>query len=189
MDGGNELDGAGEGQFRRWGKGGADGGGEALEVDADVDEDVEGGEAGGGDRDEAGVAVVDEEVGLECGGSEVVEAAGAVGGVGEDEDVFGAGGGGAENVGEREGVHKEAIRELEGNTAGRRGDDAVDGLVDLEVVVEGEEGGGGFEGWVRQDLRRNLVLHVPLRGWLLLRCRLLAAIVGIRVRVWTGGER
>lgn len=72
-----------------------------VEVDFDVDEDVEAGKGGGIDGDEAAVAEVDEEVGAERVGGEVVDAAGAVGDVGEDE-AGGGGGEGGEDVGDYE---------------------------------------------------------------------------------------
>lgn len=58
------------------------------------------------------MAVVDEEVGVEGGGGEVVDAAGSVGGLGEDGDLDGGGGEGAEDVGDGEGEHEEAVGEL-----------------------------------------------------------------------------
>ena len=80
------------------------------------------------------MAVVDEEVGAEGGGGEVVDAARTVGDVAEDEtDVHGGEGG--EDVGEDERVHEEALRKLEGDALGSRGENAPHALVDLEVVV------------------------------------------------------
>ena len=63
------------------------------------------------------MAVVNEEVSLEGGGGEVVDAAGAVGDVAEDETVIGAGEGG-EDVREVEGVHEETFGKLEGDALG-----------------------------------------------------------------------
>lgn len=180
MNGGDELDGACKSEAGGRLEGGFHGGDEAGDVDSDVDEDVEGGNAGGGDGDKAGVAVVDEEVGGESGGSEVIDAAGAIGWITKDGDIDGVGGEGSDDIGDGEGVHEEAIGELEDNTASRGGSDAVEGLVDLEFVVAGKDGDGGIEGGVREEEVRNLGLHEALRQWLLLRSR---------VRVWErGGE-
>lgn len=82
------------------------------------------------------MAVVNEKISAKRGGREVVDATSAVCNVGEDENV-GSRGVGAEDVGEREGVHEEAFRELQGDARGRGGEreNAVDGFVDFEVVV------------------------------------------------------
>ena len=72
---------------------------------------------------------------------------------------FGEGG---EDVREDEGVHEEALRELEGDALGVGGERAPDALVDLEVVVGGEEGDGGVEGWVVEDGIGDLALHEAL---------------------------
>lgn len=117
---------------------------EVGDVDFDVDEDVEAGEGGGVDGDEAAVAVVNEEVGGEGGGGEVIDAAGAVGDIGEDVAVGDIGEGG-EDVGEGEGVHEEALRELKGEALGAGGEDAPHRLVNLEVVVGREDGYGGVQ--------------------------------------------
>jgi len=127
-----------------------DGVDEVRDVDFDVDENVEAGDRGGVDGDEAAVAVVDEEVGIEGGGGEVVDAAGAVGDVAEDVAV-GDGGEGGEDVGEGKRVHEKALGELEGDALGARGEHAPNGLVNLEVVVGGEDGDGGVEKWVVED--------------------------------------
>ena len=63
------------------------------------------------------MAVVNEEVSLEGGGGEVVDAAGAVGDVAEDETVIGPGEGG-EDVRDVEGVHEETFGKLEGDALG-----------------------------------------------------------------------
>lgn len=116
--------------------------------------------------DEAAVAKVDEEVGVEGLGGEVVDAARAVSGVTEDEALGGAAEGG-EDVGEDEGVHEEALRELEGDARGVRGADAPDAFVDLEVVVGGEEAYGGVERRVVEYGVRDLAPDEPLRRlWL-----------------------
>lgn len=121
-----------------------------VDVDFDVDEDVEARDGGGIDGDEAAVTVVNEEIGAEGEGGEVVDAAGAVGDVAEDEAV-GNGGEGGEDVGEDKRVHEEALGELEGDALGSRGEDAPDALVDLEVVVGRENGDGGVEKRVVED--------------------------------------
>lgn len=97
------------------------------------------------------MAVVNQEVAGEGFGREVVDAAGAVGGLGEDDDVSVGGGEGADDVGDGEGVHEEAIGELEGDEGGGGGVDAVEGLVDLKGVVGREEGDGGVEGRVGEE--------------------------------------
>lgn len=166
----NELHGAGDGEAGRIGgvrEGGADSVGEALGVDTDLDEDVEHGEEGGGDGDEAGMAVVDEHVGGERLGGAVGEAARAVGGIGEDEDVVG---GvrleeGREEVGKREGEEEQTLRKLQRGAAGAGGADAVRRLGELEVVRRREEaGGGGGEGWVGEDGGRDGRVDEALRG-------------------------
>lgn len=136
---------------------------QAIDVNGDVDEDVEAGDGGDVDRDEAAVAVVDEEVGAKRGGGEVVDAAGAVGDVAEDEAVRGPAEGG-DDVGEGEGIHKEALGELEGDARRGRGANAPDALVDFEVVVGREEGYRGVEVGVVEDGVWDLALHEPLRG-------------------------
>lgn len=103
------------------------------------------------------MAVVDEEVGAERGGGEVVDAAGAVGDVTKYKAGL-DGGEGGEDVGEDEGVHEEALGELEGDALGARGEHAPEGFVDLEVVVGGEEGDGGSKGGVGGDGVGDLVL-------------------------------
>lgn len=166
---GDELHGPGDGEAGRGGgvrEGGADGGGEACGVDADLDEYVEHREEGGRDGDEAGVAVVDEDVGGERPGGAVGEAAGPVGGVGEDEDVVGGVGleVGREEVREREREEEQALGELERHAAGARGPYAVRRLGELEVVVGREEGrGGGGQGRVGEDGRRDRGVHEALR--------------------------
>ena len=134
-------------------------------VDFDVDEDVETGDGGGIDGDKAAVAVVDEEVGGERNGGEVVDTTSAVGDVTEDVAAV-DGGEGSEDVGEREGVHEEALGELKGNALGASGKNAPNAFVDLEVVVVRENGDGGVEGRVVEDGIGDLVLHKPLRRWL-----------------------
>ena len=134
-------------------------------VDFDVDEDVETGDGGGIDGDKAAVAVVDEEVGGERNGGEVVDTTSAVGDVTEDVAAV-DGGEGSEDVGEREGVHEEALGELKGNALGAGGKNAPNAFVDLEVVVVRENGDGGVEGGVVEDGIGDLVLHKPLRRWL-----------------------
>lgn len=94
--------------------------------------------------------VVDKQVGAESGRGEVVDAAGSVGDVTEDEAVRGSGEGG-EDVGEGEGVHEETLGKLDGDAFGVGGFDAPDALVDLEVVDGREEGDGGVEGCVVED--------------------------------------
>lgn len=133
-----------------------------MGVDLDVDEDVEAGDGGGVDGDQAAVAVVDEEVGAEGGGRKVVNAAGAVGDIAEDE-ALGDGGEGGEYVGEDQGVHEEAFRQLEGDALGVGGTNPPDALVDLKVVVGGEQGDGGVERCVFEDGVRYWALHKTLR--------------------------
>ncbi|GAB4836134.1 hypothetical protein Ancab_001049 [Ancistrocladus abbreviatus] len=89
-------------------------------------------------------SMVDEEVGSKRSGSKVVDATGAVGDVAEDEALVGAREG-LEDVGENQGVHQEALGELEGHALGLGGEDAVDAPVDLEVVVGREERDGGIQ--------------------------------------------
>lgn len=93
-------------------------------------------------RDETRVAVVNEEFSAEGGSGEVVDAAGTVCDVTKDEDG-GHVGKGIEDVGENEGEHEEAFRELEGDAGGGEREDSVDGFVDFEGVVRGEEGDSG----------------------------------------------
>lgn len=95
------------------------------------------------------MSVVDEEIAAEGLGCEVVDAAGAVGGLGKDNDVGVGGGEGADDVGDGEGVHEKAIGELQSDEFAGGGVDAVKGLVDLEGVVGWEEGDGGVESGVR----------------------------------------
>lgn len=90
------------------------------------------------------MAVVYEEVRRERRGGEVVDAAGAVGDVAEDETV-GGGSEGGEDIDDDEGVHEEALRELQGDALCSRGAYAPNALVNLEVVVGWEEGDGGVE--------------------------------------------
>lgn len=80
------------------------------------------------------MSVVDQEVGVEGRGGEVVDAAGAVGDVTEDEAVGGAGEG-EEDVGEVERVHEESFGELKGDAVGAGGEDPVHAFVHFEVVV------------------------------------------------------
>lgn len=139
---------------------------ELPRVDCDLDEDVEHGDGGGIDGDEAAVAEVHEEVDVERARGEVVDAAGAVGDVAEDEAV-GDGGEGGEDVGDDERVHEEALRELESDAGGVRGARAPDDFVDLEIVVGWEEGDGGVERGVVEEGVGDLVLHEALgsRFW------------------------
>lgn len=100
------------------------------------------------------MAVVDEEVGGERPGGAVSEAAGPVGGVGEDEDVVVSAGleVGREEVRQWEREKEQALGELQRHAAGGRGPYAVRRLVELKVVVGREEGGGGGgQGRVRED--------------------------------------
>lgn len=113
-------------------------------INGDFNEDVEAGDCGGVNRHQATVAVVYEEVGRERRGGEVVDAAGAVGYVAENETV-GGGSERGEDIDDDEGVHKEALWELQSYALGRRGADAPNALVNLEVVVGWEEGDGGVE--------------------------------------------
>lgn len=129
---------------------------EVRGVDGDVDEDVEGGDLGDGDGDEAGVRVVHEEVAGEGAGREVVDAAGAVGDVAHD-DGFDARAELGEDVGDGGGEEEEAFGHLEGYFGGAVGADAVDGFVEFEGVVGGEEGDGRVDVGIVEDLRRDLV--------------------------------
>ncbi|RYR72842.1 hypothetical protein Ahy_A02g007061 [Arachis hypogaea] len=65
--------------------------------------------------------------------------------------VYGHGGEGSEDVGEREGVHEEALGELKSNALGAGGKNTPNAFVDLEVVVVRENGDGGVEGRVVED--------------------------------------
>ncbi|RYR72843.1 hypothetical protein Ahy_A02g007062 isoform A [Arachis hypogaea] len=60
--------------------------------------------------------------------------------------VYGHGGEGNEDVGERKGVHEEALGELKGNALGGGGKNVPNAFVDLEVVVLMENGDGIIEG-------------------------------------------
>lgn len=163
MHGRDKLDGSSEGELGRRREGGTDGLDEAIGVNANVHENIEDREARGRDGDEAGVAIVDEEVGGECGGREVIEAAGAVGGVAEDEDFVEASvGGRLEDVGDGKGVHEEAIGELERGATRAGRSDAVDGLMDLEVIVGRKEGGGGVDGGIGKDRLGDVRFHKAL---------------------------
>lgn len=92
---------------------------ELPRVDGDLDEDVEHRNGGGIDGDEAAVAEVHEQVHVERTRGQVVDAAGAVGDVAEDEAVGDAGESG-EDVGDDERVHEEALGELESDAGGIR---------------------------------------------------------------------
>lgn len=193
MHGGDKLDGASKGEFGGSGESGEDSVDEPIDVDANANKDVEDGEARGGNGDEAGVAVVDELVGGEGGGGVIIKATGAVCGVSEDEDVVEAeSGGGKEDVGKGKSVHEEAIGELEGGAARGGGCEAVDGLVDLEVVVGGEDGSSGVDGGIGEDRLRYLRLHEALRsgsGLFPLRGVDRDIRVGVRVRKVGEGKR
>lgn len=128
------------------------------DVNFDLDEDVKTRDFGVVDGDEAAMAVVNEKVGIQGGGGEVVDAAGAVSDVAEDEAVGGVGEG-CEDVGEDTGVHEEAFRELESKTLCSGGADAPHAFVDLEVVVLWEESDGGVERRVVEDGVWDLALH------------------------------
>jgi hypothetical protein len=117
------------------------------DVDLDVDEDVEGLDLGDIDGDEAGVGVVDEHVAAECSGGVVVDAAGAVGDVAHDDDLN-PGAKLGQDVGDGGGEEEEAFGHLESDLFGAGGADAVDALVELEIVVAGEEGDGFVDGGV-----------------------------------------
>lgn len=93
-------------------------------------------------RNKAAVAVVNKEIGAQGGGGEVVDAAGAVGDVSEDEDGGDVSEGG-EDVGDGEGVEEEALGELEGHALGAHGEYAPHRFVDFEGVVGRQEGDGG----------------------------------------------
>lgn len=80
------------------------------------------------------MAVMDEEIGVKGGGGKIIDAAGAVGDVSEDEAAV-HGGEGGEDVGDDERVHEEAFGELESNALGVGGADAPDGFVNFEAVV------------------------------------------------------
>lgn len=66
------------------------------------------------------MAVMDEEVGAEGGGGEVIDAAGAVSDVAENEAVRSVTESG-EDIGEDEGIHEKALGELEGDAGGAGG--------------------------------------------------------------------
>lgn len=129
---------------------------EVLGVDGDIDEDVEGLDLCDIHGDEAGMGIVDEEVAAEGAGGVVVDAAGAVGDVSHD-DCFNAWAELGEDVGDGGGEEEEAFRHLEGYFGGAVGADAVDGLVEFERVIRGEEGDGGVDVGVIEDLGRDLV--------------------------------
>ncbi|RYR72840.1 hypothetical protein Ahy_A02g007059 [Arachis hypogaea] len=80
--------------------------------------------------------------------------------------VYVHGGEGSEDVGEREGVHEEALGELKGNVLGVDGENAPNAFVDLKVVVVKENGDCGVEGRVVEEGIGDLVLQKPLRHWL-----------------------
>lgn len=125
-------------------------------VNADGDEYVECLDSRDINGDEAGVGVVDEEVTGEGACREVIDAASAIGHIAHD-DRFGPGTKGLDYVRYCTCEEEEPFGHLQAD-AGRAGfADVVDCLVDFEVVVGGEEGDGGIEGWVVEDFRWNLV--------------------------------
>lgn len=135
---------------------------ELPRVDGDLDEDVEDGDGGAVYGDEAAVAEMHEEVRVERARREVVDAAGPVGDVAEDEAVR-DGGECGEDVGDDEGVHEEAFGELKRHARRVGGTRPPDDLVDLEVVVGREKGDGGVQRGVVEDGVGDLVLHEALR--------------------------
>lgn len=106
--------------------------------------------------------VVDEEINPKSGSRQVVDTARPVGDVPKYEAVVGAANG-REDVGEDQGVHEEALRELEGHALGVRGAYAPHALVDLEVVVARQDGDGGVQRRIVEYGFRDLVLDEPLR--------------------------
>lgn len=111
------------------------------------------------------MSVVNKQVSAESRGGEVVDAAGTVSDVSEDEAARGSGEG-SEDVGEGERVHEETLGELDGDAFRVRGFDSPDAFVDLEVVDGREEGDGGVEGCVVEDCVRDLVFDETLWGLL-----------------------
>lgn len=100
------------------------------------------------------MAVVDEEVAPQRAGSEIVNAARAVGHVAHYGSV-GARTELCENVRDHGCKHEESFGHLECDVFGTGGADAVDGLVDFEVVVAGEERDGGVDVGIFEDALRN----------------------------------
>lgn len=135
---------------------------EMVHINLDLDEDVEAGDLSGVYGNQAAMTVMNEEVSSERGGREVVDAAGTVGYIAEYKTVSDVGEGG-KDVREDEGIHEEAFGQLEGDALGVSGAEAPDALVDLEVVVGGEEGDGGVEGGIVEDGTRDLVLNETFR--------------------------
>lgn len=70
-----------------------------------------------------------------------------------------------EYISENKRIHKQALRELKGETLGSGGADAPDTLVDLQVVVGGQQGDGGVQRWVVEDSVWDLVFHETFRHW------------------------
>lgn len=156
VDGGVELDGADDGDGLARGEVALERGQEVGGVDADVDKDVEGLDLCHVDGDEAAVGVVDEQVAAHGAGGVVVDAAGAVGDVAHDEGLDTRAELG-EDVGDGGGEEEEALRHLQGDLLGARGADAVDGFGNFEAVVGGEDGDGGLECRIIEDLGGYLV--------------------------------
>ena len=86
--------------------------------------------------------IVNKQIATQCTCRIVVNTAGAICHVGEDQ-ALGSGAKGGDDIGNCGCEEEQPFRELERNTFGRGGADAVDGLVDLEGVVGGKMGNGG----------------------------------------------
>ena len=102
------------------------------------------------------MCVVDQQVAVESTCGVVVDAAGAVCDIAHDQ-IFGLGAEGAEDVADCGRKKEEAFRKLEGDLLTLKTSNAVDGFVDLEAVVCGEESDGFINGWVVQDIFRYLI--------------------------------
>ena len=94
-------------------------------------------------RDKTRMRIVDQQIAFQRSSGEVVDTARSVCNVTHD-DGFDAGTEGFDDIGDGTCEQQETFGELEGYAAGGGAADGVDGFVEFEVVVGGEEGRDGF---------------------------------------------
>ena len=127
-----------------------------IGIDCDVHKDVKRGDLGSGHRNEATVGIMDQEIAAQCTRSIIIYTAGAVRHIAHDQGL-GSRTELSQDIGYGGGKHEQTFRHLQRDSFGLQTANAVDCFVYLEGIIWRQQGNGGINVRILENLCRDLV--------------------------------